>query len=112
MKALTSVVALVAASLSLALAPATAQPAAAGEQRQVVEYGDLDLSRASDVRTLDNRLRTAINRACGPMSPADPVGMEAVRDCRTNLRAAVAERRTQVLAGVARPEPIVVALAR
>ena len=110
MKTLTSLVALVAASLSLV--PATAQPAAAGEQRQVVHYGDLDLSRADGVRALDNRLRAAIQRACGPTSPADPVGIRAVRECRADLRAAVADRRNQVLAGLATDAPIVVALAR
>src|SRR5688572_734226 len=110
MKILTSLVALVAASLSLV--PAAAERAVAGEQSQIVHYGDLDLSRPEGVRALDNRLRAAIDRACGPTSVADPVGTRMARQCRAALRAETAERRAQVLAGVARPEPIVVALVR
>ena len=108
MKALIPLLALVAATLPIA--PAPAQDAAG--QRQIVHYGDLDLSRADGVRTLDHRLRAAIERACGPASPADPVGTRAVRECRAELRAELAERRDQVLAGITADAPIVVALAR
>jgi UrcA family protein len=110
MKALTSLAALVAATLSLV--PATAQGAPPAGSSQIVHYGDLDLSRAADVRKLDHRLRAAIDRACGPTSAADPAGARWVRQCRTALRAEVGERRAEVLAGNAGTEPIVVALAQ
>jgi UrcA family protein len=108
MKALIPLVALVAATLPFA--PTTAQDTPA--PRQIVHYGDLDLSRADGVRALDNRLRAAIERACGPASPADPVGTRAVHECRAELRAEVAEQRSQLLAGRVPDAPIVVALAR
>ncbi|WP_114954299.1 UrcA family protein [Sphingosinicella terrae] len=108
MKMLTTLVAL--AATTALLAPATAQ--SSSTHTESVRYADLDLARPDGVRELDRRLRTAIENACGPISSADPAGKRAVRACRTSLRNAVSERRNQVLAGIDRPEPIVVALAR
>lgn len=108
MKALIPLLALVAATLPFAPAMAQEPPG----QSQVVHYGDLDLGHAEGVRALDLRLKAAIDRACGPASPADPVGTRAVRECRADLRAEVTERRSQLLAGFASDAPIVVALAR
>ena len=110
MKTRTTLLALAAATLSLV--PAAAQNAAAGGQSQIVHYGDLDLARPEGVRALARRLKTAIDRACGPASPADPVGTRLARDCRVTLRDEIAGRRAEVLAGVARDSQIAVALAR
>jgi UrcA family protein len=110
MKTLTTLLALAAASLSLA--PATAQFAPAGEQSQTVYYGDLDLARSEGIRKLDRRLRAAVDQVCGPASPADPVGARRVRECRTTLRAELAGRRDALLAGVAGNAPIIVAFSR
>ena len=109
MKILTTLLALAAATLSLV--PAAAQNSA-GSQSQIVHYGDLDLARPEGVRALDRRLKTAIDRACGPASPADPVGTRMVRDCRVALRHEIAGRRAEVLAGVAGGTQIAVALTR
>src|SRR5688500_9297412 len=39
-----------------------------------VSYADLDLSTARGIRKLDRRIRTAVERACGPISSFDPAG--------------------------------------
>ena len=109
MKSLITLVALAAATTLLAPATATAQGTS---HTETVSYADLDLARPEGVRELDRRLRSAIEYACGPVSSADPAGKRAVRACRADLRRAVTERRDQVLAGINRSEPIVVALAR
>jgi UrcA family protein len=100
------------AATTLLLAPATAQSVPAGAQSQIVHYGDLDLARPEGVRALDRRLKAAIDQACGPASAADPVGTRMVRECRATLRAELGGRRAELLAGIARDTPIVVALAR
>jgi UrcA family protein len=110
MKAQTILVALVAATLSYV--PVAAQTAGSGVHEEIVRYGDLDLSQPEDVRRLDRRLRNAIAKLCGPTSPADPVGMRAVRECRGTLLAETACRREALVAGTATDGPIVVALAR
>lgn len=74
----------VAASLaaSIAASPAAAQAPASGE-RVIVSYADLDLSSQSGVRTLNRRILSAVQAACGTASDADLHGKNAVNDCRT-----------------------------
>jgi UrcA family protein len=77
----------IAAALAAALSgtigatPAAAQPPVAAE-RQVVGYADLDLSSRAGVATLNRRILTAVQAACGPTSDADPHGKNAVHECR------------------------------
>jgi UrcA family protein len=54
--------ALLAASVSVA-APAAAQPERVTRQVSV-QYADLDLRRAADVREFDRRLRSAVSAVC------------------------------------------------
>jgi UrcA family protein len=90
--------------------PAIAETPIAADRTAIVTYADLDLNRGEDVRTLDRRLRSAIEQVCGPVSSADPAGARAVRQCRAELRDRVASRRAQALARSAGGQPILVAL--
>ena len=66
---------------SLAASAAQAQAPAAAE-RVTVAYSDLDLSTRSGVATLNRRILTAVQAACGPESDADPHGKNLIRECR------------------------------
>lgn len=101
MKRLFLLAALVAAS---AFAPASAQGPA--DRTQAVSYADLDLSRASDVRTLDRRIRAAVAEVCGTASSADPKGRNEVRRCRTLTRESLAGVRAMAIASAAPPTQV------
>jgi UrcA family protein len=88
---------------TLAVAPAPAQSLAAGAGTQVVSYADLDLSSESGRLALDRRIRAAIDAACGTASSADPHGRRAVAACRSDLRAQADAQRGQALASADRP---------
>lgn len=81
---------LAAAAATFTAAPALAQDLGAGQVR--VGYADLDLSSRSGQRTLDRRIRSAVEQACGPISSFDPRGKNIVLDCREQT---LAEARTQ-----------------
>ena len=89
--------ALVASFTSLA-PPAFAQQAA-GAGQVVVGYGDLDLNSRAGLRTLDRRIRTAVEQACGPISSFDPRGKNVVLDCREDTLALARAQRDTAIAG-------------
>ena len=64
-----------AASPSAALAPAS-------PERVIVSYADLDLSSQSGVATLNRRILTAVQAACGTPSDSDPHGKNVIDECR------------------------------
>lgn len=86
-----------AAALAFAATPAAAQQA---PSQLVVSFADLDLSTERGVRTLDRRIRTAVETACGPTSDADPAGKNAVRECRTETLALARAQRDVAIAAV------------
>lgn len=79
--------------------PAFAQEPAPSSQL-IVSYADLDLSSAQGVRTLDRRLRSAVEAVCGPTSSADPRGKNQVRQCRTETLAVARAERDQAIASI------------
>jgi UrcA family protein len=66
---------------SLGASAAQAQAPAAAEG-MAVAYADLDLSTRSGVATLNRRILTAVETACGPQSDADLHGKNAIAACR------------------------------
>jgi UrcA family protein len=83
---------------SLAFAGAApAEPVAAR-----VQIADLDLGTASGRTTLDSRIRQAAVAACGLPSPADLVGSNGLRRCRTEAQGAAQAQIERALAAAAR----------
>ena len=66
---------------TLAASPSIAQ-APASPERVVVSYADLDLSSPAGVATLNRRILSAVQAACGPESDSDPRGKNLARQCR------------------------------
>jgi UrcA family protein len=83
--------------LVLALpAPVLAQDRAPDVQ---VAYGDLNLSNAQDVRTLDRRLTRAVKTACLDDGETRELSeLRAIALCRTAKRAEIAPLRQRALA--------------
>ena len=102
---------LAAAALGLSASPAFAQ-APAGSPQIVVSYSDLDLSSKRGQRTLDRRLRTAVQSACGPTSDADPAGKNDVMQCRAETLAEARAARDVALASRAQSARIQIAARR
>lgn len=90
-----------ATAVALIGTPAVAQPAA--ETQLVVSYSDLDLSTRQGVRTLDRRIRTAVETACGPTSDADLAGKNDVNQCRADTLVAARAQREIAIAQARRP---------
>ena len=99
-----------AATLSASLATPAAAQAPAASAQLTISYADLDLASRSGVATLNRRILTAVQDACGPESPSDPRGTNLIRACRhrtldqasSQVRRAVALARSDaptVLAG-------------
>jgi UrcA family protein len=88
-RSLTMLLALFCAALTISSA-CTAGPASSGTN--LVRYDDLDLSRATDVRTLNQRIERAANAVCahatGP-SPAAAVDVSCKADAVRAARAQV-----------------------
>ena len=94
MKSFLTLAAVAAAALAT---PAVAQSALdAGQVR--VGYADLDLNSRAGVRTLDRRIRTAVEAACGPISSFDPRGKNIVLDCRAETLALARAQRDVAVA--------------
>jgi UrcA family protein len=83
---------------------ATQTPAAGGQL--VVSYADLDLSSEAGVRTLDRRIRTAVQQACGPVSDFDPAGKNRVRDCQDQTLALARAQRDVAIAAATGPAQV------
>jgi UrcA family protein len=109
MKTITTLAALLAASLATAIAPAAAQQQPV--RSVAVSYADLDLRSDAGRATLDHRLRIAIRDVCGQASSADLAGQNAVADCRRSLGGQVAAQREAAFAA-ARPGGAIVLAAR
>lgn len=88
----------------------TAQGAASAQERLpdvTVPYGDLDLSKAADLKTFDRRLNWAVRSAC-----PDERGVgraKAARACQVAKRRELAPLRAQALAAASAPAPLVAA---
>ena len=87
---------LAAAAAALVASPALAQN---GPAQVSVSYADLDLSSRAGVRTLDRRIRSAVEQACGPISSFDPRGKNIVPDCREDTLALARAQRDTAIAG-------------
>ena len=95
---------LAAAAATFTAAPALAQELDAGQVR--VGYADLDLSTRAGVRTLDRRIRSAVELACGPISSSDPRGKNLVIACRTETLAEARAQRDVAIAAAAAATPV------
>ena len=105
-----SLVAALAASVTavLAAAPLAAQPPAAPE-RVIVRYADLDLSSRAGIATLNRRVLTAVEEACGPSSDADVHGRNLVIACRHRSFAEAISQARGAIALANRQGPVVLA---
>lgn len=83
-------------ALAFAASPAIGQTA--GSSQLAVSYADLDLRTDAGVRTLDRRIRSAVELACGPISSADPAGTNDVLACRTETLASSRAQRDRLIA--------------
>ena len=84
------------AAVAFTAAPAIAQSAPSGQL--AVSYADLDLRTDAGMRTLDRRIRSAVEQACGPISSADPAGTNDVLACRTETLASSRAQRDRLIA--------------
>lgn len=76
-----------------------AHPALASEGgKQIVSYGDLDLSNPAGITALDNRIASAVWKVCGKADPQDLLSANRVRHCRTETLSDVQLQRSKVLA--------------
>jgi UrcA family protein len=82
---------------ALAAAPASAQAAPAA-RTQIVHLADLDLASDSGRARLDQRLRAAVEAACGTASDSDLHGRNLVRRCRIDAARKVAPQRDAAIA--------------
>lgn len=98
-----TLLAFAAAAVAFSATPAFAQQPSS---TVAVSYADLDLSTARGIRKLDRRIRTAVERACGPISSFDPAGKNDVRQCRTDTLAAARVQRDVAIAAVARDSQV------
>jgi UrcA family protein len=83
--------------------PAMAQKADLDVHTEIVSYGDLDLADEGDVRTLDRRIRSAVQAVCGTASNADPAGKNDVRRCRAETAERMTAQRTLEIAQARQP---------
>ena len=93
---------------TLAASPAIAQ-AAASPERVVVSYSDLDLSSQAGVATLNRRILTAVQAACGTPSDADLHGKNAINECRHRTFSEAVSQARGAIALARRDGPTVLA---
>ena len=100
--------------LSLAtLGLVVSSPIAAQENATlVVSFSDLDLSTHQGIRTLDRRLRSAAEAACGPVSDADLEGKNQALQCRVETLRFARAQRDRALVARQQHQPIQVAIRR
>jgi UrcA family protein len=106
-----TLIALAAIAASFSAVPALAQEVARPAQI-VVSYSDLDLGTRAGVQTLDRRIRSAVELACGPTSPADPAGKNVVVRCHAETLALARARRDTAIAAATVPSPVQLASRR
>ena len=93
---------------TLAANPAAAQAPAAAE-RIVVAHADLDLSTRSGVATLNRRILTAVQAACGPESDSDLHGRNLAELCRQRSFDQAAAQARRAIASANQDGPAVLA---
>ena len=94
-------------------APALAEtPAAPQTYVSYVQTGDLDLSKASDQRTLDHRLAQAAREVCGDPSDVDLVGQNKARECRKDAIEKAGVKREALFAAAKREAVIAITASR
>lgn len=96
---------------SIGASPAAAQAPASGD-RVIVSYADLDLSSQAGVRTLNRRILSAVQTACGTASDADLRGTNAVNECRTATFEQATSQVRSAIALASRNGSIVIASGR
>lgn len=74
-----------------------------------VEYRDLDLATTVGAKSLQHRVWRAVVAVCGTTSDFDVAGKNDIRQCRRDTLQVASARADQVIAGVARNEPVRVA---
>lgn len=89
--------------------PAFAEPVT---QTVVVEHKDLDLGTTVGAKSLQHRVWRAVVAVCGTTSDFDVAGKNDIRQCRRDTLQVASARADQVIAGVARNEPVRVASIR
>lgn len=71
---------------ALSLAAASVQAGEVIKRTESVYYGDLDLSRQADLKTLDRRVARAIDAVCGSFATVEEWQHNDVRKCRSAAR--------------------------
>lgn len=102
---------LIKTSIAAAFLLSAAAPALAGQRdesvSQMVSVADLDLATPEGVRALDNRIGRTIRRLCHNPSEynsiAGVMGFGPARQCRREALAAIADRRSALLAASSAP---------
>ena len=109
MKTLLTLAAAAAASIA---SPAAAQSPIPVDGHLVVSYADLDLTTEAGVRTLDRRILTAVQQACGATSEFDPAGKNRIRECRAETLAQARAQRDVAIAAASGPNQVQLASQR
>lgn len=108
---LTLALTLAATVAALPAAPAAAQGVPA-QATLAVSYADLDLTTEAGVRTLDRRILTAVQQACGPTSDFDLAGRNVARACRADALERLSAQRQTAIAAAERSAPVQLAAQR
>lgn len=108
---LTLALTFVAAAASISAAPATAQGVPA-QSTLAVSYADLDLTTDAGIRTLDRRILSAVQQACGPVSAFDLSGTNRARECRADALARLDLQRQTAIAAARQAVPVQLAAQR
>ena len=99
--------ALLAAVLSV---PAAASgPPNAEERSQTVGFADLDLTTQQGIERFDRRIANAVRTVCGWEDPRDLAIKRAVRECRAQAFAGIADAREAVILAAQRGQSIRIA---
>jgi UrcA family protein len=88
--------ALTAASLSLT------SPVMAREASRAVSYADLDLSKASDVQVLHQRIGRALEAVCGSYATVERYQYDQIDQCRADAKARAAVEVARIAEGARR----------
>lgn len=107
MKTIKLAAALLAAALSIPAA--SSGPPNAEEHSQTVGFADLDLTTQRGVATFDRRIANAVRTVCGWEDPRDLAIQRAVRECRNQAFAGIADAREAVILAAQRGQSIRVA---
>jgi UrcA family protein len=89
--------------------PAVVAIAGDGLAREAVSYADLDLSSSEGMRTLNARIKSAVNNVCGNATRTDLRSLQAEANCRdaASKGAAAKVHALQARALAARAEGVV-----